>query len=297
MDSPGSRASRALAVAREIGWLRLIVTALVVAALVTLCVIAGRWQYGRHVTRAEAIAEFESNHTAPVAAVEDVAPATDVPSWDTPDAGAGLPADAEWRTVTVTGTIDPDSVVELRNRAVDSAAALQYLAWVDLADGGSVLVNLGWAPASLSDETAPALASALPSGQVAFEGTLREFEPDDGRRDDGATRIVPAQVRAPSGAVVPGYVVAVADCATLCGDDGPLGEVPLPTLSLGPHLSYAWQWWAFAALVPVGAVLLTRRDLELKRSPGDPAPSPRVETKPSRRRARGLSDEEIEDAL
>lgn len=282
--------------AREIGWLRLVVTALIVVALVALCVVAGRWQYGRYVTRADAIAEFEANHSAPVAAVEDVARAEDLPESAAP-ATPSLPSGAAWRTVTVTGTIVPGSVVELRNRAVESAAALQYLAWVDLVDGGSVLVNLGWAPASLADATAQALTTALPRGTVTFEGTLRDFEADDGRRDDGATRITPAQVSVPAGAIVPGYVIAEADCATLCGDAGPLGEVPLPTLSLGPHLSYAWQWWAFAALVPVGAVLLTRRDLELKHSQGGASSPSRADAKPRRRRSRVLTDEEIEDSL
>ena len=35
---------------------------------------------------------------------------------------------------------------------------------------------------------------------------------------------------------------------------------PLPELSEGPHLSYAIQWFTFAAVAIVGGVILLRRD-------------------------------------
>ncbi|WP_062202500.1 SURF1 family protein [Demequina salsinemoris] len=273
---------RWLAVAREIGWGRLALTALIVLVMSALCVVAGRWQYGRYVTKADAIEAYDAAQAHDVADVEEVA-----------GSGDELADGAEWRAVTVTGVIDPDSVVALRNRPVDSTAAYQYLAWMSLDDGTAVLVNLGWAPVPSEDETEAALADALPQGEVTLTGTLRRFEEDDGKRDAGATRIVPAQVDDPgTDSIVPGYVIASDGCAGLCGDDGPLDEVPLPTLSLGPHLSYAWQWWAFSLLVPVGAWLLTKRDLELKRDPSGARPAP---AKPRRRRH--PSDEEIEDAL
>ncbi len=281
MSAPLPR-SRWLAVAREIGWGRLALTALIVLVASALCVVAGRWQYGRYVAKADAIEAYEAAQSHSVADVREVT-----------GAGGSLADDAQWRTVTVTGVIDADSVVALRNRPVDSTAAYQYLAWVDLEDGSAVLVNLGWAPVGAAEDTEDALAEALTGADVTFSGTLRSFEEDDGRRDAGATRIVPAQMGDPgTDSIVPGYVVASEDCAGLCGDDGPLLEVPLPTLSLGPHLSYAWQWWAFALLVPVGAVLLTKRDLELKRDPSGPKPAA---ARPRRRRH--PSDEEIEDAL
>jgi cytochrome oxidase assembly protein ShyY1 len=36
--------------------------------------------------------------------------------------------------------------------------------------------------------------------------------------------------------------------------------VPLPALSEGPHLSYAIQWFSFAVVALVGALILLRRD-------------------------------------
>ena len=35
--------------------------------------------------------------------------------------------------------------------------------------------------------------------------------------------------------------------------------VPPPTLDAGPHLSYAFQWFAFAAIAITGYVILGRR--------------------------------------
>ncbi len=276
---------RALRVVREIGWGRVVVTVLIVLVLSALCVLAGRWQYGRYVTKADAIADYEAAQGLPTAAVEDVVE----------PGGETLPDGAEWRTVTVTGTVDAESIVALRNRPVDSTAALQYLAWVHLEDGAAVLVNLGWAPVESSADSEASLDQLLTDDTVTFTGTLRAFEDDDGRRDSGATRITPAQMGdAGTVDVAPGYVVLSEPCGGLCSGDGPLVEVPLPTLDLGPHLSYAWQWWAFALLMPVGAWLLTQRDLEMKRDPSGKAPATK---QPRPRRRHEPSDEEIEDAL
>lgn len=285
MSSPDSPGARALRTAREIGWGRLALTVVIVLAMSALCVVAGRWQYGRYEVRAQAIADYEAAQALPVARVDEVA---------SPGA-AELPDDAEWRTVTVTGVIEPATLTLLRNRPVDSTAAYQYLVWMRLDDGASVLVNLGWAPVEGGDATEALLATALTGQRVTATGTLRSFEQDDGKRDSGATRITPVQmVDSGTADVVPGYVVLDEPCADLCGTEGPLLAVPLPTLSLGPHLSYAWQWWVFSLLVPVGAWLLTQRDLEVKRDPSAVAKKARP---PRQRRRGGPSDEEIEDAL
>ncbi len=282
MSAPFPALHRWISVAREIGWGRLALTALIVMMLSILCVIAGRWQYGRYVTKSDAIAAYDAAQDHAVEDVRDIA-----------GSGDGLAEGAEWRKVTLTGAIDADSVVELRNRPVDSTAAYQYLAWVTLDDGSAALVNLGWAPVVSQDQTSVSLADAITHADVTITGTLRSFEEDDGKRDAGATRIVPAQMgEASTDDIVPGYIVADTPCAGLCDDDGPLSPVPLPTLSLGPHLSYAWQWWAFSLLVPVAAVLLTRRDLELKRDPSGSRPAP-----PQPKRRHQPSDEESEDAL
>ncbi|GIG54426.1 SURF1 family protein [Demequina activiva] len=259
--------------------LRIAATMAVCLAVSAVATLLGLWQYGRHVERADARAAYGSAVESPVADLGAVVPAE----------ASTLPPGAQWRTVTATGSFDPAPPTVLRGRPVDGTAAWQYLAWFDTVDGQSLMVNLGWVPQPGGTEDASAFD--LPSDPgVQITVVLRDWEEDDGKTTAGSiTRITPAQLPAPTGDPVPGYGML----RELCADDScvptPIGEpVPLPELTLGPHLSYAWQWWLFAVMAPVGGVLLLRRDARMDRA----APAAR----PPQRRRR-LTDEEIEDAL
>ncbi|MFW7414983.1 SURF1 family protein [Demequina sp. SO4-18] len=275
---------------------RIALTMVVALAVAGVAVILGFWQYDRHVERADAVAEFEAAaHLDPVR-VSEVAPAE----------RATLPEDAQWRMVTATGAFDPDSLTVLRTRPVDGTPAWQYLAWLDADDGASFLIDLGWIrqPGPTEDPAVPSLDAGE---QVTVTAVLREWEPDDGKgAGDSITRITPEQLPAPAGDPVPGYGML----REICGDDGcaetPVGDpVPLPGLTVGPHLSYAWQWWLFAAMAPAGGVLLLRRDMQVGAGGDEPGPAPHDGTAPpeparasaGRRRRKAPSDEEIEDAL
>ncbi|MDN4479071.1 SURF1 family protein [Demequina sp. SYSU T00039] len=275
-DSPAvptrSRARRAL-----------VVVAIVLASLLisAVAVRAGFWQLGRHEARATAIALFDENsQLAPVAASEA--------------ASDGSLADDEWRRITATGTFDTASLTLLRNRPIDRERVYQLLVWLDTDDGRSLLVNLGYVP--VPGPTEDLAAPALPDGSVTVTAVARAFEADDGRRDSGATRIVPTQVPAPAGDPYDAYAVLREACADDgCVDHYGAGQVPLPELSLGPHLAYTWQWFAFAVIAPVGGVLLARREWTLSGDGAPVATASRVRRAPRRRS--GPSDEEIEDAL
>nr|WP_255633432.1 SURF1 family protein [Demequina sp. TTPB684] len=242
-----------------------------------LGLVAGAWQWGRYDARADAAAAQEAAEGKPVAELEELV------SVDT-----GGPEDAQWRTATVTGLLDPDSVVELRGRTVNRTASLQYLAWMRTEAGRAVLVNLGWQP-----RTAAATDPSLPAGEVTVTGVVRSFEADNGKP---GTRINPAQMPSVDQPVVPAYVMATSVCtASDCVEE--LEPVPIPSLSLGPHLSYALQWWLLTAVAAPLGVWLTRRDAlherERAQEGGDDAATPRRKRSPKRR----PTDEEIEDAL
>lgn len=271
--SPRPRAYRPLAIS---------IATLAVLAVVTLGIVAGRWQYGRYEARADAVRAFDAAQGLPAVVLGTLVSPGD------PDVG-----DHEWRTVSVTGQLIPASHVGLRGRTVSSTAALHHLAWLQTPEG-IVLVDIGWVPRDDAPEV------RLPLEPVTVTGVLREQEPDDGRRGEGATRIVADQVEAPldAGPPYPGYIML----REPCDDSGCLGTpaqpVPLPQLSLGPHLSYAYQWWLLALLAPVAAVFLLRRDARLEREARGEAPAPADRPRrPSRAERRGPSDEEIEDAL
>lgn len=248
-------------------------------AIVAVSIVAGVWQHGRHVERAQALEQFEVASgltTSPLSAISAPGDAT-------------LAPEATWRRVEVTGHFAPGSATVLRNRPIDRVATYQYLAWFVVADGGALLVNTGWdeAPSAGGDPPIP----ALPQGDVTIEVILRDLEQDDGRRDAGATRVTFAQVPPAPDTPYPGYGMLRDSCDASgpCVSEIGLTDVPLPYLTTGPHLSYAWQWWAFAALAPVGAVVLLRRE-------STPAADVRERTKAGASK-RGLSDEEVEDAL
>ncbi len=262
-------------------------------AVSAVAVMLGFWQHGRHVERADARAAFDAAVQEAPASVAQVVPA-----------GADeLPDGAEWRTVTAMGTFAPDSLVVLRSRPVDGTPAWQYLAWLDTDDGRSLQVSLGWIPrpGPNEDPAVPTLDSATP---VTVTGVLRAWEPDDGKEPTArsVTRIAPEQLPEPAHEPVPGYVMLRELCEAGTCSPAAVGEpVPLPALTLGPHLAYAWQWWLFAAMAPVGGVLLLRRDARLH-AEGDGGAEPArasaaVKSKQTKPRRRRLSDEEIEDAL
>jgi len=236
-----------------------------------LCVIAGRWQYGRFEERRDAVNALAAAAALPVVPLEEVVP----------DGSPLLPSDAEWRLVTVTGRFDESSLRILRNRPVDGIPAVHALLWLETDAGPSLLVQAGWFEVQNQGASPPLV---VPAEQVTLTVMLRVDERDDARRDGGATRVTAAQMPEPPSDALPGHAVVVTACADQPGCAVDLGAgVPVPDLSLGPHLGYSLQWFVFAALMPFGALLLTRRT---------PAPTPRA-----KKRGRRDSDEAVEDAL
>ena len=261
---------------------RLVVTALVVLALMAVGLVAGRWQWGRYETRSQAKADYEAAQGLPTAPLTSMLTAVDT-----------APGSASWRTATVTGVIDEQSMVALRGRSLDDTATLQYLSWIHTAQGESVLLNLGWVPRSGGQPP------TIPAGEVTVTGTVRALEAVNGRP---GTRISPAQMGAVDGAALQAYLMV----ETACGASGcveGVEPVPVPELSLGPHLSYALQWWLLSVGAGPVAVVLTRRDASHERvraaaaAGAEEGQAPTGAPAKKSTRPKRLTDEEIEDAL
>ena len=263
-------------------------------AAIALGIVAGRWQWDRYEVRHEATEAQKRAQDMPVVDVRELV------SLDSVDAG-----DAQWREASATGTLDADALLEIRGRSIDRAASIQYVTWLKMDDGTAILVNLGWQP------RADAAVPTLPRGTVTVTGIVRSLEPVN---DRPGTRITPAHMDDPASAVIPAYLMV----RTACGDAGCLTgvePVPEPRLSLGPHMSYAFQWWLLAIAAAPIAIALTRRDARLERermaephtetetaAPAIAEPSaPRASSPHKARRwldrHDGPTDEEIEDAL
>ncbi|OKL54794.1 hypothetical protein BSZ39_02105 [Bowdeniella nasicola] len=227
-------------------WVGLMLTALIV---VVTCILLGMWQWGRYEHKRDLVAQFDRAYNAPT-----------IPLADVVAEGVSIDGTREWRPVELTGQWTGEQIL-IRNRAVGGKNAYRVVAVLQT-PGINVVVDRGWLPV---EETAPT-PPPLPSGQVSFVGRLRPPEPADSRgiTQGQAHAINPNQLG--QGALLNGYV-QVTD-----GLDG-LRGYPTPERDLGPHLSYAFQWWVFALGAVVGLVILARR--EAAENAGRIAPRPK----------------------
>lgn len=244
------------------GWLGL--TAAVVLFAVACFTLLAPWQFRRHDERQARNDAIEvSMRTAPVPIER-------------------LPADQEWRQVTLTGTYLPEAEAVARLRTVLGEPAFEVLTPFRLTSGTVVLVDRGFVRPQRGGPSGDGRGNqipdygAAPGGEVTVVGRLRQNEVDKqgrGAFDEGGHRQVYAIHSATVGqatglAIRSGYVQLVA------GQPGVLGAMPLPQLDAGPQLAYALQWLGFGAMAIVGWVLLVRRErIERRAASGQPSAS------------------------
>ncbi|HYN31272.1 MAG TPA: SURF1 family protein [Ilumatobacteraceae bacterium] len=173
------------------------------------------------------------------------------------------PGSVEWRQVTVTGEYLPDQVIWF-NRSQDGLAGDNVLA--ALVDGGTtIVINRGFVP--LGDEVA-----SPPSGEIDVLGRIRLAPARQRGELTDATDGVLTEVRRIDlerlgdqlpGELAPVYLDLIGTIPNIDATD-PV-PVPPPTLSDGPHLSYAVQWLIFAVAVLIGWVFAVRRSIATHR--------------------------------
>lgn len=234
---------------------------LLVPVGVALCLLAANWQYSRHVHRSAADALIRANSaTAP-------APLSELTSADAP-----LPPDRRYRIATATGTYVPDSAALVRRRSLGGSAGYWSVASLRTDAGPIVEVLRGWVPQSADARQSPPVP-APPAGTVTVTGWLQESEratqPTPADLPAGQVTALDPTALNPGTAVYPAYLVAMSSTPP----DSGVKAVPVPELGLGPHLAYAWQWLAFALMLPIGWVILVRREVRAGReeSPGSRA--------------------------
>ncbi|MGC5362698.1 SURF1 family protein [Streptomyces sp. DT24] len=232
-----------------------VILTLLVLVLIPTMVELGFWQLHRHEHRVAQNALISHNLKAdPVAVSALTSPGHTVPRTD------------YWRRVTATGTYDTAHEVVVRRRtSEDGRIGVLVLTPFDLKGGGTVLINRGWVP-SADDQRAFPEVPAPPRGEVTVTGRLKADETTgaSGIKDlsdlpDRQIMLISSaqQAKALSRPVLGGYVEQTGPVPP--GDSPELVAAPDDS-SIGPHMAYAVQWWLFAAAVPVGWVILARRD-------------------------------------
>ncbi|MFC9248899.1 SURF1 family protein [Streptomyces sp. NPDC057136] len=233
-------------------WVILTLLALV---LIPTMVELGFWQLHRHQHRVAQNSLISQNLKAkPVPVSELTSPGHTVPRAD------------YWRAVTATGTFDTAHEVVVRRRTSDDdRLGALVLTPLGLTDGGTVLVNRGWVPTD-GDQRAFPKVPAPPRGEVTVTGRLKADETtgSSGIKDlaglpDRQVMLINSDQQSEllSRPVLGGYLEQTGPEPS----GGSPEQIASPDdSSIGSHMAYAVQWWLFAAGVPVGWVILVRRE-------------------------------------
>lgn len=229
--------------------LRWIIGTVLVAAIVSGCLAAGFWQL-RRLDERRALNDRIRERSAETVPLPPVDAGTD-------------PDDLAYRRVTVTGTYDAEGELLVRFRIRTGLPGYEVLTPLRT-EQGTILVDRGWIPLTDGDRW-PVPEMAPPSGEVEVTGLLAPPEAGDlrlERRENGSQVIAavdPARLAAATGAgrLYPAFLLA---------DDGgtPASRYPVPvdppSLTDGPHRSYAVQWFLFAGIgIVAWPLLLVRR--------------------------------------
>ncbi|HEX9676557.1 MAG TPA: SURF1 family protein [Anaerolineales bacterium] len=227
---------------------------LVLAALTAaLFVRLGFWQLARHAERAQRNAALQSSLVRPPVLLPEQGPITE---------------EYGYRRVRATGRFDPSNQILLMNRAYQERPGY-HLVTPLLQEGNSpaVLVDRGWIPQEDGtaerlqsyrlDETVSLSGLLLPSQQEPSWSLLADPTPAPGERRLAwrALSIPTIQQQFPYGLAV----LYLEQSEPLAGSGS--GPIPAPELGIspGPHLGYAIQWFAFAAIAVGGALFWARR--------------------------------------
>lgn len=237
-----------------------VILTLVALVLMPAMVKLGFWQYHRHEER------VAHNDRISASLAADPVPVDQLTAED------GEVTDRErYRAVTATGRYDSDEEVVVRRRTAEDGRSIGYFVLTPLVrdDGTALLVNRGWVPAGADQAAFPEVPEA-PRGTVTVSGRLMPDETPEtsGIKDrpglpDRQVMLMNSDQRAEAMGrpVLSGYLQLTGTDPQPAGTQTPQ-QVPEPDhKGIGAHLAYAVQWWLFVLGVPVGWVVLVRREL------------------------------------
>ncbi|MFJ5897793.1 SURF1 family protein [Streptomyces sp. NPDC093064] len=232
-----------------------VILTLVAIALIPTMIRLGFWQLHRH-----------EHKVALNQVIAESLAARPVPAESLASPGATVKHADLYRRVTAKGHFDTADEEVVRRRTNDNGdVGYHVLTPFVLEDGRILLVNRGWVAADASQTTFPTIP-APPRGEITVTGRLMPDETTaasgikdvKGLPDRQVMLISSTQQAERLGKQVLGGYVQMTSPAPQGGSPQLL---PDPEHGdIGPHLAYAIQWWLFTAGVPVGWVVLLRRE-------------------------------------
>lgn len=232
---------------RRAGAVLALLAAIAVAAL---CVRLGLWQLARWQEKRERVAARSEQLNEPVSEVAD--------AWLLHD-------DLIGRRVRVRGVFEDTCHVLVAGRIEQGEPGVGLVSVFALANGGRLLVDRGWIPASDARDADPrrfdepgsreltGVLDTLPRAPAAAQW-LRLPEAGPGRWSVGRLTLAGARLRL--GADLAPFRL------TELPSEGAAAlprRVPPPVEDAGMHLSYALQWFLFAVATLAGAVFVMAR--------------------------------------
>jgi surfeit locus 1 family protein len=230
-----------------------------------VCVRLGFWQLDRLKQRDALRQAIRARQEMPAV---DLSAARAMLGGGPPPAGAGagdlrasLADTLLYRRAVATGTFDFEHQVVVVGRVVAGLPAVLVVTPLRVEEGLAILVERGW----------------VPSPDAASVNLLELAEPEVATV--GGVLLQPGGRNIPSGRDARWPLVAPTDDPLRLGDRFPYRLLPwvlrrteapgagtdglralaVPQLDRGPHLSYAVQWFAFAAIAVAGSVALFMR--------------------------------------
>lgn len=237
------------------------------------CVFLSRWQFARQDQAEHDIAMVNANYGQSPVPLESLIHAT----------SASVEQNA-WRPVTVEGTYSSWHSLA-RNRVVNSQAGFDLINIFVSNSGQSVVIDRGWWPATSKGTVVPG-APEPHLGPTVIVGRLMQSEPLLQGQSPTATTV--ASINAKQ-ILKRSHMRGYSEIYLSLVSEEPVSAhgflATKPVLDAGNHLSYAFQWLAFAVLGFIGLVWIIRRELQIQRGT--------TRTRPARRNI----DEEAEDTL
>ena len=242
-------AARDWSFARRPRW---IVGHVLAVVLILVCVVAGAWQWSRHREVSARNDEIEARR--------DDAPMD--------ESRLRASADAEWSTVTLQGTWDPEDQVTIANRSQEGAPGCHVVTPLVLDAGDAMLVNRGFLVLADCDEEGARAVAPPASGPVTVTGLVRASQTKGFfGATDPAEGVLRRLQRVDVGRIdqqyerdlLGGYVELASQNPAAAEPPFP---IPPPTLDDGPHLSYTVQWFLFALVGAIGYPLVLRHQAQ-----------------------------------
>lgn len=250
------------------------------------CVLLAEWQLARRGEAVHASDKVIANYDSVPAPLSSVVP--DLRSY---------PESQEWRQVLLEGSYLSDEQLLVRTRALYGNPGFEVLTPLQLTDGSVFIVDRGWVPIGTTQDT-PDVVPAAPAGIVTVIARLKPGEqrvPGRSAPDGQVATIelndIQTILAKPTYTGVYGLMVSEDPAPA----ERPLA-LPKPVIDEGPHLSYAFQWVVFGILAFVALAWAVRHEYMVINA-DDPAERTRAMERERRKRARGPTDADIEDAM